>query len=237
MSEISNNAYLSSLTATSQQQSSTSETEEDKNLGQTAFLELMIAQLENQSPLDPQDNSEFVAQLAQFSSVEGLDRLNNNFDNFAASFISNQSLQAASLVGSSVSVPTDTAVLYENNVVSGTIQLPSSSGDVALNIYDAQGALVEEIDLGDRTAGDIIFRWDGNRIELDGELIEHQAQVPQTSGEYRFEVIANQEGEPVQLDTLLSANVNSVSVDSNNELILNLAGAGSVKLSDIKQFN
>src|SRR6187402_2976578 len=68
------------------------------DLGQDAFLQLMITQMKNQDPLSPQDNSEFVAQLAQFSSVEGLDKLNKNFNAFTGGFMSNQALQASSLV-------------------------------------------------------------------------------------------------------------------------------------------
>src|SRR5690554_3157858 len=68
-------------------------------LGQTALLELMNTQFNNQDPLSPQDNTAFVAQLAQFSSVEGLERLISNFDSFSSSFMSNQALQASSLVG------------------------------------------------------------------------------------------------------------------------------------------
>ena len=64
-------------------------------LGQSAFLDLMIAQLKAQNPLEPQDNSEFVAQLAQFSSVESLDKLNNNFNSFTSNFLANQALQAS----------------------------------------------------------------------------------------------------------------------------------------------
>ena len=59
---------------------------ETQELGQDVFLELMVTQMRNQNPLDPQDNSEFVAQLAQFSSVEGLDKLNNTMEGFVGSF-------------------------------------------------------------------------------------------------------------------------------------------------------
>ena len=88
-----------------------------QELGQSAFLQLMITQLENQDPLSPQDNGEFIAQLAQFSSVESLDKLNNNFESFARSQAANQALQASTLVGSSVSVATDTGLLRAGDVV------------------------------------------------------------------------------------------------------------------------
>ncbi len=239
MSDINTNAYLSSLALDAQQQQATSETEagSSNELGQSAFLELMITQMENQSPLNPQDNSEFVAQLAQFSSVEGLDRLNNSFDDFASSFISNQALQASSLVGQSVSVPANTAQLIEGDVVSGSFHLPASSSDINIAVYDTQGVLMDEVPLGGHEAGEVVFRWDGSRIEIDGELLEWESTNTVPSGEYEFAVIAQQEGKPQQLDTALSANVNSVTVDTNNQIILNLAGIGSVNIHDVKQFN
>ena len=239
MSDITNNTYLNSLTLDAQQQqAAAADTTEDSNeLGQSAFLELMITQMENQNPLDPQDNSEFVAQLAQFSSVESLDKLNNSFDDFAVNFLSNQALQASSLVGTSVAVPGSQAQLFEGGYIGGTIDLPASTTDMTMNIYSDTGELVESIPLGDQQAGDIVFRWDGNRIEINGQLNSWESENPLAAGDFTFEVLASQDGEAQQLDTALSANVNSVSVDENNQLILNLAGIGPVSLADVKQFN
>ncbi|MGH1440877.1 MAG: flagellar hook assembly protein FlgD [Cellvibrionaceae bacterium] len=239
MSDISTNPYLSSLSlnTSQQQETETTSTEDSNELGQTAFLELMITQLENQNPLSPQDNSEFVAQLAQFSSVEGLDRLNNSFDDFSANFISNQALQASSLVGTSVAVPTSQAQLAEGGFVGGNIDVPASTSEMTMNVYDQDGSLLEAIPMGAQEAGSLVFRWDGTRLEINGELTDWRSEDPITSGDLRFEVIASQDGEPQQLDTALTANVNSVTVDSNNQLVLNLAGIGPVSINDIKQFN
>ena len=241
MSDITGNTYLNSLTLDTRQQqeaAALAQSDDDNNeLGQSAFLELMITQLENQSPLDPQDNSEFVAQLAQFSSVESLDKLNNNFEDFASNMLSNQALQASSLVGSSVAVPTSQAQLLEGSYVGGSIELPASTSDMTMNIYSSTGELLEQISLGEQQAGNIVFRWDGNRIEVNGELTDWQSDDPIVAGNFRFEVLASQDGEPEQLDTALTANVNSVTVDENNQLVLNLAGIGPVSINDVKQFN
>ncbi|MBT10933.1 MAG: hypothetical protein CMI02_02720 [Oceanospirillaceae bacterium] len=82
----------------------TSETTQPKEneLGRDAFLELMVAQLNNQNPLEPTDNQAFVAQLAQFSSVEGIDNLNTTAEAMMSNFSSTSALQASSLVGQSV---------------------------------------------------------------------------------------------------------------------------------------
>lgn len=237
MSDITTNSYLNSLTL-SAQNNSTEESSEDKNeLGQNAFLELMITQLENQSPLSPQDNSEFVAQLAQFSSVEGLDKLNKNFDDFTSSFMSNQALQASSLVGRSVTVPGKEAWLLESGVVSGSFDLSASSSNVSMNIYNAKGELVEDIPLGALESGETVFRWNGSRLEVNGELIDWEAESALEPGQYKFSVLASQDGKSEEIDTALSANVNSVTIDENNQLVLNLAGVGPVKINDVKQFN
>lgn len=207
-------------------------------LGQTAFLELMITQLNNQDPLSPQENTEFIAQLAQFSSVEGLERLNGQFESFNNSFMSNQALQASSLVGSAVSVETDTSRLSQGGIVSGTAALPQSTSDMSLRIYDESGSLVTEVSLGSQEAGDVVFRWDGQYLELDGELLEtsfSEGEMP--AGEYRFDVTATQDGEVEQLSTWLSANVNSVTLDAGGGIVLNLAGIGAVDIGDVKQFN
>lgn len=213
--------------------------EKSNELGQSAFLELMITQLENQDPLSPQENSEFIAQLAQFSSVESLDKLNNNFDSFANSFVANQALQASTLVGRSVTVPSDRTELTSGGVVSASVDVPSSSGNVSVNIYNEGGSLIDQIPLGLQPAGELVMRWDGNQAELNGEILDWTTSQSEgvLPGTYTFEVTAMVEGEEVQLETALSANVNSVTVGTNGGLTLNLAGIGAVPLSDIKQFN
>jgi len=206
----------------------------NNELGQAAFLELMITQMNNQNPLNPQDNSEFVAQLAQFSSVEGLERLNKNF----TSFMSNNALQASSLVGRNVTVESDTSTLQAGGIVAGSVDLDYSANDLAIKIYDGAGSLVQNIPVGEVSKGENVFRWDGQNIEINGKLLDWDAgDSAASAGEYRFEVTATQNGQPEALATSLSANVNSVTIGDNGELILNLAGIGAVNVSEVKQFN
>jgi len=208
------------------------------DLGQDAFLQLMITQMKNQDPLSPQENSEFVAQLAQFSSVQGLEKLNTSFNNFSSSFQSNQALQASSLVGRSVSVESETSILGLGGIISGTVNLPASTSDLNINIYDSKGALAASIPVGSVPKGDTNFRWDGQNIEVNGELLEwtsgETALPPDT---YTFQVTATQSGKTEQLATSLSANVNSVTLGTDGKIVLNLAGVGPMDVSKVKQFN
>lgn len=229
------NSVFSDLSITKKQESQPQSNE----LGQDAFLQLMITQMENQSPLDPQDNTQFISQLAQFSSVESLDKLNNNFDSFTNNFVANQALQASTLVGRSVTVPTDTTRLDMGGIVSMSSDIPASSSEVNLNIYSESGALIDEIPLGAHPAGELILRWDGRGAELNGEPLPWLSSNPegQPPGTYKFELTARIDGEETAMETALSANVNSVTVGANGTLSLNLAGVGSVSLADVKQFN
>lgn len=211
------------------------ETRKNNNeLGQAAFLELMITQMKNQNPLEPQDNSEFVAQLAQFSSVEGLERLNKNF----TSFMSTNALQASSLVGRSVSVESDTSTLQNGGLISGMVNLEYTAKDTKISVYDEAGSLVQTIPVGELSKGENVFRWDGQNIEINGKLLDWKAPDNGAAvGIYKFEVTATQNGKTESLKTSLSANVNSVSINEDGELILNLAGIGPVNVKDVKQFN
>lgn len=208
-------------------------------LGQDAFLQLMITQMKNQDPLSPQNNSEFVAQLAQFSSVQGLEKLNTSFNTFTSGFSSNQALQASSLVGRSVNVESKTSILATGGIVSGTVAVPSSTSDMKINIYSSTGALAAQIPVGAAAKGETSFRWDGHNMEVNGKLLSWSSGAEGLPADtYRFEVLATQDGKEQQLGTSLSANVNSVTVGSDGKLLLNLAGVATpVDLSTVKQFN
>ena len=208
-------------------------------LGRTEFLNLLMVKMQNQDPLNPQDDTAFIAELAQFSELEEIEKLNKNFAGFSDAMMSNQALQASSLVGRKVTVPGEDAFLAGGDVVSGSAELPATSSDVKIKIYGENGSLVETVPLGLQQKGELVFRWDGMFMEVNGELIDWQsaAEDGQAPGKYRFEVTATVEGEPTQLETALSANVNSVTLGADGKLTLNLAGIGPVAVSDVKQFN
>ncbi|GAA6153312.1 flagellar hook assembly protein FlgD [Pseudoteredinibacter isoporae] len=237
---IQDNPYLKNLVIgnTSQTTQSTGAATPNNELGKDAFLELMVAQLKNQSPLNPTENGEFVAQLAQFSSVESLDNLNNRFDTFATSFQSNQALQASSLVGRSVTVPATQTQLPANGVVSGVAKLQTAASDVFLTISDSAGAVVDQVPLGSLPSGNHNFRWDGKQLELNGDLLDWQSSNDSVApGEYTFRVNGTSGDNSEQFDTSLSAQVSSVTMGADNKLTLNLKGMGAVDFDQIEQIN
>jgi flagellar basal-body rod modification protein FlgD len=215
---------LTSLTGNSASKASASAGTEG-TLGKDDFLKLLVTQLNNQSPLDPQDNSEFVAQLAQFSSVEGLQNLNTSVNGIAGNYQSSQALQASSLVGRSVIAQTDSTLVDSSKSFTGSLVVPSASSDVSVGVYDSTGSLIKKVELGPQNAGNVDFIWDGT--DAHGNKVE--------SGIYTFKAIGIVEDAPLALSTYLPATVNSVTLGQDGgEMQLNLAGLGSVTLSQVQ---
>ena len=225
MSTIDNN-FSSLINELSLDAAPAEQNKKKDQLGQGEFLKLMVTQLKNQDPFKPMENGDFIAQMAQFSSVSGLADLQQSFEKLATSMQSNQALQASSLVGRSVMVPSESAVLSSGGSVTGAIDLPTSSGQVMLAISDEAGQLVRRIDLGSRQAGEVAFNWDG--LTSDGQ------QAP--AGRYFMTAAAVFDGEAVALETLVSASVESVTLGNNGSgLALNLTDGNVVGLSSVRE--
>ncbi|AZE74497.1 Flagellar basal-body rod modification protein FlgD [Pseudomonas synxantha] len=198
-----------------------------QSLGKDAFLQLLVTQLKNQNPLSPQDNGAFVAQLAQFSSLEGINTLNDSVNNISSNFSSSQALQASSLVGRSIIIQTDKAMVDTSKSMNGSVEVPSAVGNVSVKITDKDGNVVRTVDMGAQSAGSQSFIWDGKNDK--GEVAP--------AGTYTFNASTkNDKGDAVALATSLPATVTSVTLSkTGGEMLLNLAGGmGSVKLSQIQ---
>lgn len=195
------------------------------DLGKDQFLELLVAQMNNQDPLSPQENGEFIAQLAQFSTVEGIENMNTSMEALLSGYQSSQALQASSMVGRTVVVPSDKAIVDTANGLEGQFALPSDSGAVSIKVLNSSGSLVDTINMGSLEAGMHDFIWDGQ--DSSGNILP--------PGAYTFEANASIDGTTKQLATLLPANVDSVSLGAgeNGELLLNVAGLGSISLSNV----
>jgi len=197
----------------------------NKELGKDAFLQLLVTQLKNQNPLEPQDNGEFVAQLAQFSSLEGITTLNETVSGIAGNYNSSQALQASSLVGRSVIAPGDKAVVDTSKSLNGTVVVPAAVSSLTVKIMDKDGKTVRTIDLGSQKAGNSAFIWDG----------KNDAGTTLESGTYTFAASTTIDGKATSLITNLPATVSSVTISqTGGELMLNLAGLGSIALSKVQ---
>lgn len=210
-----------------QDSASAVKTSGSNELGKSQFLELMIAQLNNQSPLDPQDNGAFVSQLAEFSALEQMQQLNGSFNGFSNQYRSTQALQASAMVGRSVMVPAATSPLNAQGGIAGIVDLPSSTGNLSVSIFNQSGELVNRFNLGQQSAGSIPFLWDGTNS--NGEKMPFD--------DYTIKAEANLKGTATQVTTLLSSNVNSVSISQTGAITLNLSGMGSVPLEDVREIN
>lgn len=196
-------------------------------LGRSEFMDLMLAQMKNQNPLEPQKNGEFIAQLAQFSSLEQMESVSSSVEQLAGEFRSTQALQASAMVGQSVLVPTSTGHLGGEGKMDGVVNVPASTSNLRLTVVDDTGEEVRKIDLGSAEAGQKTFEWDGK--DGDGNAMP--------SGNYAIRAEASYPGGSQQLQTMVNANVDSVSLGQNGGqgVTLNLTGMGQVALSNVQQ--
>ncbi|MCK5640777.1 MAG: flagellar hook assembly protein FlgD [Gammaproteobacteria bacterium] len=199
---------------------------ENDKLGQDEFLKLMISQMNNQDPMKPMENGEFLTQIAQFSQVSGIKDLQDSFSEVANSLSSNQALQASSLIGRTVLAPGSTGLLPSDGQLQGTIELHASTPSLKLGIYDTNGQLIKQVELGTQAEGQFPFSWDGTRN--DGTLAP--------PGRYVIKAEALIGGSTEAVDTQVAAVVESVSLGQvGQSLSLNLSGLGSLDLSDVTQ--
>ena len=215
---ITNNPALDSLTTTKATRAPSS------SLGQDQFLQLMVAQLKNQDPMQPMQNGEFLSQMAQFGTVKGVQDLQASFATLAGSLQSNQALMASSMVGRSVLVPGQIGTLEPGYGLAGAVTVPSSS-NVVVGLYNTSGQMVRRLDLGVQPAGQANFVWDG--------VTDSGAQAP--AGNYQVRAVMASGTETTAADTLVGERVGSVSLGGTKGLQLNLANGSTVAFSDVKQ--
>jgi len=194
------------------------------DLGQEDFLHLMLTQLKNQDPFKPMESGEFLGQIAQFGTVQGLAGLQTSFDSLSSSLVSNQALQAATLVGRSALVQTSTIGIAAGQSVTGAIDLPAASAGVRLAIRDATGQTVRTVQLGAQPQGLASFTWDG--------LADDGTAVP--AGRYTFDAAYSSGTESVVADTLLRAPIDSVLLGADG-FDVELRGIGELPFSAVRE--
>ncbi len=218
--EITDNSFLSSLRQTEESivpESSNGE------LTQADFFSLLTQELAFQDPTDPADNNEIISQVTAFSTTNGVAELNSQFGSFATSATSNQALQASSLVGQSVLVNESTFNFEDGDSPNGKIITDLPSLDTVVTVSNAAGAIVQSIPIGNITAGEFAFEWDG--LDVNGET------APE--GDYIFSATGLVDGDRTQLQALTYRNVDSVTIAGANGIVLNLNGGAALRLADV----
>ena len=190
---------------------------------QDRFLKLLVTQMKNQDPLNPLDNAQVTSQLAQISTVNGIEKLNATMESMAGGMTAGQSLQAASMIGHSVLVPGSALQLAAGGGVFG-VDLAQAADQVKVTILDASGRAVQVMDLGAQAAGSLPLTWDGKTS--DGS----QA----ADGGYTVSVSAQRGDQQVNAQTLAFGTVQGVTQGSQG-VQLNVGPLGSTGLADVKQ--
>jgi flagellar basal-body rod modification protein FlgD len=221
MSTVQNNTVSPSLLA-SMNPASTA-TQGTAAAAQDTFMKLLVTQMKNQDPLNPLDNAQVTSQLAQLSTVTGIEKMNTTLQSLIGSYQSSQTLQAAGMIGHGV-LATGSSLNLSNGQAPFGIDLPGPADDVKITILDGSGRPVHSMDLGSQPAGMRALQWDGTT----------DSGAAAANGQYSFTVSATQAGQKVGADSLAFGQVASVA-SGGQGVVLNVPGLGSVNLADIRQ--
>ena len=197
-------------------------------LGQSDFLKLMTTQLQNQDPFAPMDNGDFIAQMAQFSTVTGIQEINNSIGKLVEEFDQARIATASNLLGHSVLVPGDTGLPDEDGQLHGVLDLPDRTLMTELSYLDAEtGEVLHSEDMGPLAAGLVGFSWVNipQSILDEGKRIKIRAMIDTGEG-------------PEQLSPSIYSKVVSASVGTGEEkqVLLNVEGYGDLNVSSAVNF-
>ena len=192
----------------------------DPAAAQDRFLKLLVAQLNNQDPMNPLDNAQMTSQIAQINTVTGIQQLNDTVKGLASQFAAQQLMQGSAMVGRQVLVEGNSlAVDSASGLAGGAFDLAGSAASVKVQVLDPTGKEVGTVDMGALPAGRYNFSWDASQYQGDSAL--------------RFKVLAAN-GEAAVASTALSVDqISAVSMD-NGSLQMQLSRGGMTTQSGIK---
>ena len=208
-----------------QENKKTEESTGKQDLKQEDFLSLLTKQLSQQDPFKPVGNDQMIAQMASFATVDGIGKMNSQFESLNSSMTSNQALQASSLVGRDVLVPGAAGVKQDNAAMAAMVKLAQPIDNLFVRVENEAGQLVRTFEVGAKPAGDTRVLWDGN--DENGN--------PMPAGKYNVKASGLVEGESQEFPVSTYANVNSVLLGKGDgNVLLNLAGFESpVRLAEV----
>ena len=196
----------SSVTATTAQEAS------------DRFLKLLVTQLQNQDPMNPMDNAQMTSQMAQISTVSGIEKLNLTVEGLNTQFVQMQALQGASLIGKDVILKGDQLSKINGDAI-GAFQLDSAADRVKVEVLSAAGQLVDTLNLGAQSSGRHDFEWPAGAIRDDAASL-------------RFRVSAYSGATALPVTPLMRDKVDAVNT-SGKSLTLELERSGHVAYSAI----
>lgn len=197
---------------------STNNAASDMNAAQDRFLKLLVAQLNNQDPMNPMDNAEMTSQMAQINTVTGIQQVNETLKSMAEQFTALQVLQGANIVGHDVLLGEDTLTI-NNGKAAAEVELAARAESVKVEILSPGGQVIDTLNLGALEAGRTAFEWDASAYNY--------------SGAPSFRITASTGGKAVEATALTRSTVQSVSNEAG-VMKVQLTGHSPVDYSSIK---
>ncbi|MGZ5846116.1 MAG: flagellar hook assembly protein FlgD [Ramlibacter sp.] len=189
------------------------------------FMKLLVAQMQNQDPLNPMDNAQMTSQIAQINTVGGIEKLNTTVNSLLSAFNRMQAQSATQLAGREVLVDGNQIQLADGKAVGG-VTLAGDADKVTVDILDAAGQVARSLQLGASPAGSRSFTWDG--------LLADGSQAAE--GSWRIRATACSGSTAVTATTLTGATVNAVTSTTDGSTALDLGTAGVKTLDAVRSY-
>ena len=195
-------------------------------LGQADFLKLMTTQLQNQDPFAPMENAEFIAQMAQFSTVTGITEISESLKGMSDQLSEFRIATAANMLGHSVLVPGSTAYPDSDGSISGAIDIPAASANTNIVYRSEAGEILHTQELGAQSAGLVGFSWQDIPQEVLSQNASIKVEAYADTGKGLKSVGASVYSE------VLAASTGAAATD----VVYDVRGYGDVKASDVVRF-
>jgi flagellar basal-body rod modification protein FlgD len=199
-------------------QSNTAAAVTDSAASQDRFLKLLVAQMNNQDPMNPMDNAQMTSQMAQINTVTGIQQVNDTLKNMTTQFTSMQVLQGSSMVGRNVMVESNT-LTRKADTANGAIDLAGKADTVKVEIMSPGGEVLDTFNLGALETGRHFFSWDSSSYKGTGEP---SFKVTATLGSKAIETTA------LARDTVVAIG------SENGAMTMQLEGRKAVPYSSVK---
>ena len=193
-------------------------------LGQADFLKLMTAQMANQDPFNPVDNTQMVAQMAQFSSLAGISEMSTTLKAISDKLGATSASDAMAYLGKTVLTEGATAYGRTSGGLAGAVELDGAASNVGISISNADGEVLHTQSLGAQAKGTVNYQWDG-KLADGGDA---------GSGPFTVSVLAQANGKAVAARNLVWAPVESVST-AGGQPVLSVSGLGQIPVTAVRQ--